>query len=120
VLSSIARQLLFKHISLAFGTRELYVGLDNDDGDQVEMDNRHARQSAEILCHLITHPERASQVTSLTVAASNENEHILFSCFMGALSLPAELALLLINASSDAFDSPYSPYQFEGFPLCDE
>ena len=119
MLSSIARQLLFKDISLAFGTSELYVGLDNDDEDQVEMDNRHARQSAEILCHLITNPERASQVTSLTVAAPDDSEHILFSCFMGALTLSAKLALLLINASSDALESPYRTYQFEGFPVCD-
>jgi hypothetical protein len=119
VLSSIARQLLFKDISLAFGASELYIGFDDDDEDQEEMDNRHARQSAEILCHLITNPECARQVSSLTVAAPNDSEHILFSCFIGAPSLPDELELLLNIASSDAFDSPYSPYQFEGFPVCD-
>jgi len=120
VLSSIARQLLFKSVSLAFGSSELYVGADNDDEDPVEVDKRHARQSAEILCHLITDPACASQVTSLTVAAPDDSEHILTSCFMGALTLPAGSALLLINASSDALDSPYKTYQFEGFRMCDD
>jgi len=119
VLSSIARQLLFKNVSLAFSSSELYVEVDNDDEDPVEVDKRHARQSAEILCHLITDPGCAGQVTSLTVAAQ-DSEHILSSCFMGALTLPAELALLLINASSVALDSPYKTYQFEGFRVCDD
>jgi hypothetical protein len=93
VLSSIARQLLFEDVSLTFGTNELYAGLDSFEEDQVEIDNREARHSAEILCHLITNPDRAAQVTLLTVAAPNDGEHILFSCFMGALP-PGSLFLL--------------------------
>jgi hypothetical protein len=106
VLSPIARRLLFKNVSLTFNTRELFVEVDNDDEDPEEVDKRHAQQSAEILCHLITDPECASQVASLAVTTSDGSEHILFPCFIGALTLPAELALLLINTSSDALGSP--------------
>ena len=120
MLSSIARQLHFEDVSLEFGTSGSYIKVDDDnDEDPVETDKRHARQSVEILCHLITDPECASQVKSLTVAAPNDSEHILFPCFMGTLTLPAELALLFISASSDALESPYKTYQFEGFRVCD-
>jgi hypothetical protein len=90
---------------LTFNTSGFCVEVDGDDEDPVKVDKRHARQSAEILCHLITDPECASQVTSLAVTAPDDREHVLFPCFIGALTLPAELALLLINTSSDALSS---------------
>lgn len=105
VLSPIARRLLFKNVSLTFNTLELCVEVDNDEEDPEEVDKRHARQSAEIHCHLITDPECASQVTSLTVTTPDDSEHILFPCFIGALTLPAELSPPLINTSSDALRS---------------
>ena len=74
-VSSIARQLLFRHVSVGFGT-----------GDTLEMENRHARLSAEILFQLIVDPACASQVRTLKVWAPEDSRHILFALFMGALT----------------------------------
>ena len=77
-----------------FGTRKPDPGGEDEDEDEdnpVEMENRHARQSAEILSHLITDTERASQVRTLEVWAPEDSKHVLFSLFMGALTFPAEL-----------------------------
>jgi len=54
------------------------------------MDKWHARRSAEILFHLVSYPARASQVRSLTVRATNDTGNILFSYFMGVLTLSIE------------------------------
>jgi hypothetical protein len=91
-LSSIARQLLFRDISVVFSTRKPDLGdEDEDEDDPVEMENRHARQGAEILSHLITDTACASQVRTLKVWAPEDSKHVLFSLFMGALTFPAEL-----------------------------
>ena len=93
-LSSIARQLLFREISVAFSTGEQdSEDGDEDKGDKEEMQNRQARLSAEILSQLIADPACASQVRTLRVWAPEDSKHILFSLFMGALTFPAELPL---------------------------
>ena len=91
-LSSIARQLLFRDVSLQLGDNESYAH-DDRAFDLVEMDKWHARRSAEMLCHLVSHPPCASQVRSLTVCTTNNTGNILFSYFIGVLTLSVESQL---------------------------
>jgi hypothetical protein len=84
-LSLIARRLLFRDVSLQLGGSKLDV--QDRAFDPVEMDKWHARRSAEILSHLISYPARASQVRSLTVCSANYERNIVFSYFMGMLTL---------------------------------
>jgi hypothetical protein len=86
-LSSIARQLLFRDISVVFGADDL-VHKDRDDA--VKKEKRHARLSAEILSQLIADPACASQVKTFKVWAPEDSRHILFSLFMGVLTFPPE------------------------------
>ena len=92
-LSLIARQLLFRDVSLRLGSKSDTQG---QAFDPVEMDKWHARRSAEILCHLVSYPARASQVRSLTVicdVGDNGTGDVLFSYFMGVLNLSFEFQL---------------------------
>ena len=110
-LSSIARQFLFRDVSLQVGS----FNLDEERRPSpIEMQKWHARRSAEILCHLISHPARASQVRSLTVLATNDPGDSLFSYFIGVFALSVEYQTQLINIPSDSCCRPYNPCQFEG------
>ena len=86
-LSSIARQLLFRDVSLQLGSFE------SDEQHPVETEKWHARRSAKILCHLVSHPARASQVRSLTVYATNDTGDYLSSYFIGVPTLSVEFQL---------------------------
>ena len=89
-LSSIARQLLFRDVSLHLGSSNLNPR--DRTIDPVEMGKWHARRSAEILCHLVSYPVCASQVRSLTVCATKATGNMLFSYFMGVLTLSIEFS----------------------------
>lgn len=86
-LSLIARQLLFRDVTLQLGS-------ESDSGDEafdpVEMDKWHARRTAEILSQLVSYPECASQVRSLTVDATEHTGNDLYSYFKGVLVLSIE------------------------------
>ena len=95
MLSSIARQLLFRDVSLQFMTSRL-----DAEGDGLpfypveEMDKWQTQRSAEILRQLASDPACASQVRSLTVWASDDSG--IPSCGnMGMLTFPAEFPLLI-------------------------
>jgi hypothetical protein len=74
VLSSIARQFLFRDLTLHLGT-----GAWDEDQGKVpfgpnEIDKWHARRSAEILCRLSSDATYARQVRSLTIWAPQRSE----------------------------------------------
>lgn len=91
-LSSIARQLLFRDISVVFTTDKPDPDEEDDDGTE-EMEKRHAQLSAEILSRLIADPACASQVRTLKVWAPEDSTHILFPLFMGEFTFPPESPL---------------------------
>jgi hypothetical protein len=88
VLSSIARQFLFRDVTLHLGT-----GKWNADRAEVlfnpEIDKWHARRSAEILCRLNSDATYASQVRSFTIWAPQRSST---SQFMGVPTPPSQIS----------------------------
>ncbi|KAI0309640.1 hypothetical protein OF83DRAFT_1157917 [Amylostereum chailletii] len=69
-LSAIASQLLFRTVHLHFGTST------RPQGDTVELDEWHARRSAEILSHLVSNAAYASYVQSFAVFAPEKYNNL--------------------------------------------
>ncbi|KAI0027261.1 hypothetical protein K488DRAFT_74681 [Vararia minispora EC-137] len=84
-LSAVASGLLLQSVSLHFGSQ----------GDSKELDDWHARRSAEILNHLSTNPPRAACVRSLHIFASGGREAYAFQLAMVENVLPK-----LVNLSA--------------------
>jgi hypothetical protein len=91
VLSSIATRLLFRDICLQFGTAQFDTGYSEG---AAEIDKWHARRSADILIRLVSDPEYAGLVRSLSVRAPEEGQAV--SSFQtGALSSSLNLTVLI-------------------------
>jgi hypothetical protein len=93
VLSSIARQFLFRDVTLHLGTGPGKWDADHGEvsSDPDEIDKWHARRSAEILCRLNTDAIYARQVRSLTIWAPHLSEDTTSSWFMGVPTFPSQI-----------------------------
>ncbi|KAI0298283.1 hypothetical protein BC826DRAFT_967454 [Russula brevipes] len=88
ILSSIARQFLFKDLTLQLGTGKWDETHEKDVLNPNELDKWHAQRSAEIICRLNSDAAYARQVRSLTILVSqhSDSEDAPFSFFMAMLT----------------------------------